>query len=149
MCRHCQHYLVEGRRGGQCQQLGAPVLGRWKACQLAIPPFAPSWEGSSGSPLSGSSLWREQATHIEPGVIPSYTLETLEALEACMQSEIIELEAIPAPDTSPDPVSVTTASAVSSKSSQKSSNPARHSPSREYARDYAIYERVPNTSVSR
>lgn len=95
MCRHCQHYLVEGRRGGQCQQLGAPVLGRWKACQLAIPPFAPSWEGSSGSPLSGSPLWREQTTHVEPGVIPSYTLDVL---EACMQSEVIELETIPSSD---------------------------------------------------
>ncbi len=96
VCRHCQHYLVEGRRGGQCQQLGAPVLGRWKACQLAIPPFAPSWEDASGSPLSRASLWREQATHVEPGVIHSYTLETL---EACVQSdEGVELEAIPPSD---------------------------------------------------
>ncbi|EKF03574.1 hypothetical protein FDUTEX481_02479 [Tolypothrix sp. PCC 7601] len=27
-----------------CQQLGAPVQGSWKACSLALPPFAPSWE---------------------------------------------------------------------------------------------------------
>jgi hypothetical protein len=24
--------------------LGAPVRGSWKACSLAAPPFAPSWE---------------------------------------------------------------------------------------------------------
>ena len=24
--------------------MGAPVLGSWKACSLALPPFAPSWE---------------------------------------------------------------------------------------------------------
>ncbi|MFN6515548.1 MAG: hypothetical protein RMY29_013780 [Nostoc sp. CreGUA01] len=43
-CRYCRHYQPEGRRGGVCQQLGAPVQASWKACNLAIPPFAPSWE---------------------------------------------------------------------------------------------------------
>ncbi|MBW4631497.1 MAG: hypothetical protein KME30_06230 [Iphinoe sp. HA4291-MV1] len=43
-CRYCRYYKPEGRRGGICQQLGAPVQGNWKACSLAIPPFAPSWE---------------------------------------------------------------------------------------------------------
>jgi hypothetical protein len=43
-CKYCRHYNPEGRRGGQCQQLGAPVLGSWKACSLALPAFAPSWE---------------------------------------------------------------------------------------------------------
>jgi hypothetical protein len=43
-CRYCHYYKPEGRRGGVCQQLGAPVQGSWKACPLAIPPFAPSWE---------------------------------------------------------------------------------------------------------
>jgi hypothetical protein len=44
-CRYCQYYQPEGRRGGVCRQLGVPVEGRWKACTLAIPAFAPSWEG--------------------------------------------------------------------------------------------------------
>lgn len=43
-CRYCRHYKPEGRRGGMCQQLGAPVQACWKACALALPPFAPSWE---------------------------------------------------------------------------------------------------------
>lgn len=43
-CRYCRHYKPEGRRGGTCQQLGAPVQASWKACSLALPPFAPSWE---------------------------------------------------------------------------------------------------------
>ncbi|MGI8501672.1 MAG: hypothetical protein ACR2LR_11100 [Hassallia sp.] len=43
-CRYCHHYKPEGRRGGLCQQLGAPVLASWKACSFALPPFAPSWE---------------------------------------------------------------------------------------------------------
>ncbi|AFY32671.1 hypothetical protein [Calothrix sp. PCC 7507] len=43
-CRYCRHYQPEGRRGGMCQQLGAPVQASWKACSFAIPPFAPSWE---------------------------------------------------------------------------------------------------------
>jgi hypothetical protein len=45
-CRHCRYYTPEGRRGGSCQQLNVPVQGAWKACSLAIPPFAPSWENS-------------------------------------------------------------------------------------------------------
>ncbi|MEH1921540.1 hypothetical protein [Nostoc sp.] len=43
-CKYCRHYQPEGRRGGTCQQLGAPVQAAWKACSLALPPFAPSWE---------------------------------------------------------------------------------------------------------
>ncbi len=43
-CRYCRHYQPEGRRGGTCHQLGAPVQATWKACSLALPPFAPSWE---------------------------------------------------------------------------------------------------------
>ncbi|MCW5314536.1 hypothetical protein GTQ43_12165 [Nostoc sp. KVJ3] len=43
-CKYCRHYQPEGRRGGMCQQLGAPVQATWKACSLALPPFAPSWE---------------------------------------------------------------------------------------------------------
>lgn len=43
-CRVCRFYQPEGRRGGMCQQLGVPVSASWKACSLALPPFAPSWE---------------------------------------------------------------------------------------------------------
>ena len=48
-CRYCRHYQPEGRRGGMCQQLGAQVQGSWKACSLALPPFAPSWETLEGA----------------------------------------------------------------------------------------------------
>lgn len=44
-CRYCRCYKPEGRRGGMCQMLEVPVQGSWKACALAIPAFAPSWEG--------------------------------------------------------------------------------------------------------
>jgi len=43
-CRSCRFYTPEGRRGGNCQQLGVPVRSGWSACSLALPPFAPSWE---------------------------------------------------------------------------------------------------------
>ncbi|MDB9311537.1 hypothetical protein PN462_00380 [Spirulina sp. CS-785/01] len=38
-CRCCHYYQPEGRRGGMCQQLGAPVKGCWEACSLAAHPF--------------------------------------------------------------------------------------------------------------
>jgi hypothetical protein len=47
-CRACRYYSHEGRRGGLCQQLGAPVSSQWKACSLAFPAFAPSWEHLEG-----------------------------------------------------------------------------------------------------
>ncbi len=43
-CRYCQYYSPEGRRGGVCQKLMTQVESNWKACSLALPPFAPSWE---------------------------------------------------------------------------------------------------------
>jgi hypothetical protein len=43
-CRYCRFYQPEGMHGGQCQQLSVPVRSEWKACQLAMPAFSPSWE---------------------------------------------------------------------------------------------------------
>lgn len=54
-CRSCRYYTPEGRRGGNCQQLGVPVRSSWKACSLAIPPFAPSWEG-----IEEVLLWQKE-----------------------------------------------------------------------------------------
>jgi hypothetical protein len=38
-CRFCQHYEVEGRRGGLCHILNVSVEGNWQACPLAIRSF--------------------------------------------------------------------------------------------------------------
>lgn len=43
-CRYCRYYQSEGRRGGNCQQLGVAVQGQWKACMLAASPFNSVWE---------------------------------------------------------------------------------------------------------
>lgn len=40
-CSRCRFYAPEGRRGGQCSQLGVPVESRWKPCPLAVPVFTP------------------------------------------------------------------------------------------------------------
>jgi hypothetical protein len=42
-CRYCRYYKPEGRRGGSCQMLGAPVESNWKACSLAASPFTTTW----------------------------------------------------------------------------------------------------------
>lgn len=81
-CRYCRHYNVQGRRGGMCQQLGVPVRGAWRACSLALPPFAPSWENIDGllqdrklflqetlavsCPLSGAQAKAEVKASIPP-----------------------------------------------------------------------------------
>ncbi len=41
-CSRCRFYAPEGRRGGQCSQLGVPVESRWSACSLAVPVFSAS-----------------------------------------------------------------------------------------------------------
>ena len=43
-CRYCRYYQTEGRRGGNCQQLGVPVQAQWRACTLASHPFSTRWE---------------------------------------------------------------------------------------------------------
>lgn len=62
-CRYCRHYNVEGRRGGMCKQLGVPVRGTWKACSLALPPFAPSWESLDGL-LQDNKVMLEEALSV-------------------------------------------------------------------------------------
>jgi hypothetical protein len=44
VCRFCRYYRPEGRRGGTCAQLGVPVQAYWKACALAVSPFATAWQ---------------------------------------------------------------------------------------------------------
>lgn len=45
-CRYCRFYRPEGLHGGACQQLGVSVQSKWKACQLALPAFASTWENA-------------------------------------------------------------------------------------------------------
>lgn len=54
-CRSCRYYTPEGRRGGNCQQLGVQVRGGWQACSLAIPAFAPSGEN-----LEKMLIWQKE-----------------------------------------------------------------------------------------
>lgn len=62
-CRHCRYYLPEGRRGGVCEQLNAPVQSNWKACSLALPPFAPSWES-----IESLMAWQKQSVKLKPAL---------------------------------------------------------------------------------
>ncbi|WP_242032811.1 hypothetical protein [Oscillatoria sp. FACHB-1406] len=66
-CRCCQYYKPEGRRGGQCQQLGVPVRGCWKACSIGSPAF----DGYS-SHLQEDFAILEHSLRLD--CIPSYTV---------------------------------------------------------------------------
>ncbi|MGL5509248.1 MAG: hypothetical protein ACRDB1_06490 [Microcoleaceae cyanobacterium] len=59
-CRHCCYFIPEGRRGGQCQRLSAPVESHWGVCSLALPPFAPSWET-----LENIMVWHQPAITLD------------------------------------------------------------------------------------
>jgi hypothetical protein len=67
-CKYCRYYQPEGRRGGVCQQLGTPVEANWKACRLALPPFAPSWERleESWSLSSETKILTTSASFVSP-----------------------------------------------------------------------------------
>lgn len=47
VCRLCQHYRPEGRRGGICGKLDVPVAATWEACSLASHPFELSWSSAN------------------------------------------------------------------------------------------------------
>ena len=72
VCRHCRYYQVEGRRGGMCEQLSVPVRGGWKACSLALPAFASSWEKIS-------LIWEENAFGIKESLSINCALSSPEA----------------------------------------------------------------------
>lgn len=86
-CRNCRHFAPIGRRGGNCQQLGAPVRGNWKACSFAAPPFAPSWETledawslPDATPLLAHSSDNLTLEHVERDVEQISTSVKAEAL---------------------------------------------------------------------
>ena len=45
-CRYCRFYQPDGLHRGACQQLNVSVNSDWKACQLALPAFANTWENA-------------------------------------------------------------------------------------------------------
>lgn len=86
-CRNCRHFASIGRRGGNCQQLGAPVRGSWKACSFAVSPFAPSWESledawslPDATPLLAHSSDNLTLEHVERDVEQISTSVKAEAL---------------------------------------------------------------------
>ncbi|MCG9893421.1 MAG: hypothetical protein MH252_20400 [Thermosynechococcaceae cyanobacterium MS004] len=50
-CRHCSHYVPEGRRGGTCELLGVGVQSQWAACGQILPVLS----GAESVPISHSA----------------------------------------------------------------------------------------------
>jgi hypothetical protein len=84
-CRYCHYYKPEGRRGGVCNQLGAPVQGSWKACSLALPPFAPSWENLEDA-------WSFPDTTALASTLKNSELTNIEQTASCSSQEQVEPE---------------------------------------------------------
>lgn len=68
-CRVCRFYRPEGRRGGTCQQLSVPVSASWKACSLALPPFAPSWEQKI------EEIWPKDERRLKEALCVNYSID--------------------------------------------------------------------------
>jgi hypothetical protein len=45
-CRYCRFYQPDGLHRGTCGQLNVTVQSDWKACQLALPAFANTWQNA-------------------------------------------------------------------------------------------------------
>lgn len=76
-CRCCRNYTPEGRRGGICKLLGAPVKAGWKACSYASSPFAATWD----------SL--EEIVHLENSLFLDYSrVEPAVSTEAAEKKEV-------------------------------------------------------------
>ncbi|MEH2096012.1 hypothetical protein, partial [Nostoc sp.] len=92
-CRYCRHYQPEGRRGGVCQQLGAPVQATWKACSLALPPFAPSWETLEDAWTLPDAAPVLACSHSVASDLDNATLTSIEEITASIYSEEAKTEA--------------------------------------------------------
>ncbi|AVH66097.1 hypothetical protein CDG77_28665 [Nostoc sp. 'Peltigera membranacea cyanobiont' 213] len=93
-CRYCRHYQPEGRRGGVCQQLGAPVQATWKACSLALPPFAPSWETLEDAWTLPDAAPVLACSHSVASDLDNATLTSIEEITASIYSEEAKTEAV-------------------------------------------------------
>lgn len=56
-CGLCRFYTHQGRRGGICSQLNAPVSSQWKACRLAVSPFEIAVRSLSEE-VAGIAAWQ-------------------------------------------------------------------------------------------
>ncbi|MEH1838978.1 MAG: hypothetical protein V7L20_09465 [Nostoc sp.] len=92
-CKYCRHYQPEGRRGGTCQQLGAPVQATWKACSLALPPFAPSWETLEDAWSLPDVAPVLTSSHPLASDVDNAALAPLEEITACI-SEQVKIKAV-------------------------------------------------------
>jgi len=88
-CRNCRYFVPEGRRGGNCEQLGVLVRGAWKACSLSIPAFAPSWEV-----IEGIAMWQAENLRVSE-VVALESLPDVAAVGAPTENRISQSEAIP------------------------------------------------------
>lgn len=93
-CKYCRHYQPEGRRGGVCQQLGAPVQATWKACSLALPPFAPSWETLEDAWTLPDAAPVLACSHSVASDLDNATLTSIEEITASIYSEEAKTEAV-------------------------------------------------------
>jgi hypothetical protein len=75
-CRLCQHYQVQGRRGGHCSKLDVNVQGNWDACSLAVPMFAVARELSACRSLVPH--WVGQGTSLNYRLDPALKMVPLE-----------------------------------------------------------------------
>lgn len=83
-CRHCRFYLPEGRRGGNCERLSAPVQSHWKACTLALPPFAPSWEN-----IDNIMVWPQHKIQLEATLQKASGERTVDAPKRTIPAELV------------------------------------------------------------
>lgn len=74
-----------------CQQLGVPVKAGWKACSLALPPFAPSWERLEEIWQDDNNLFLKQELAVNclrgssgSARLPEKTVATVETLTGDM-----------------------------------------------------------------
>ena len=85
LCRHCQHYYPEGRRGGMCNKLNVAVKSRWQACNLATPPFISPWQE-----LESIVAWKQKALIQEALSFPVVVAE-LEADRHCSEPKTLPI----------------------------------------------------------
>lgn len=81
LCRHCRHYIPEGRRGGSCQKLNVSVKSQWTACSLSAPPFLPPWNR-----LGDILIWQQKALEVQGSVEANAFRDDIDSQEVTSQA---------------------------------------------------------------
>ena len=76
-CGLCRFYAHQGRRGGMCERLSAPVAAKWESCVLSALPFEKDHPQPTAAIASTQKRWLVPQTASELVANPTVVNSTV------------------------------------------------------------------------